>query len=180
MAFPRTRSLVPSSWFGGRDWWDSWDVPSRLLDQHFGSELRDEDLLPSQLYRGVSLRPFRRQLSRNTGVSEVKNEEEAFQVKLDVSHFAPEEITVKTVNNSITVTAKHEEKMDEHGFVSREFTRRYVLPEGVSPEAVTSSLSPDGVLTVTAPKQPPLAANERVVPIAIQGGVTTALPVKHE
>lgn len=98
---------------------------------------------------------------------------------LDVSHFSPEEITVKTVDRCVSVSAKHQERMDEHGFVSREFTRRYQLPEDALPESVSSTLSADGVLTVTAPKRPQLSANERLVPIAIQGG-PTPLPVQHD
>ena len=33
---------------------------------------------------------------------------------------------------------------DEHGYISREFHRRYRLPPGVDPAAVTSALSPEG------------------------------------
>lgn len=76
------------------------------------------------------------------------------QVILDVQQFLPEEITVKTVgNNNIIVEAKHEERQDEHGFVSRHFVRRYVLPPSHDVINITSSLSSDGVLTITAPKK---------------------------
>lgn len=39
---------------------------------------------------------------------------------------------------------------DEHGFIAREFHRRYRLPPGVDPAAVTSALSPEGVLSIQA------------------------------
>lgn len=48
---------------------------------------------------------------------------------------------------------------DEHGYVAREFHRRYRLPPGVDPAAVTSALSPEGVLSIQAapaPAQAPL------------------------
>ncbi|KAJ8403855.1 hypothetical protein AAFF_G00347230 [Aldrovandia affinis] len=45
----------------------------------------------------------------------------------------------------------HEERRDEHGYVSRCFTRKYTLPPGVESEKVTSSLSPEGILTVECP-----------------------------
>lgn len=48
---------------------------------------------------------------------------------------------------------------DEHGFIAREFHRRYRLPPGVDPAAVTSALSPEGVLSIQAtpaPAQAPL------------------------
>lgn len=80
---------------------------------------------------------------------------DGFQVSMDVQHFQPNEITVKTENNQVVVNAKHEEKRDDHGYISREFTRRYVLPEGFKSEDVTSTLSSDGVLTVKAPRRDP-------------------------
>lgn len=43
---------------------------------------------------------------------------------------------------------------DDHGFVSREFQRKYRVPTGVDPGSITSSLSSDGVLTITAPRKP--------------------------
>jgi crystallin alpha B len=70
-----------------------------------------------------------------------------------VQQFSPDEITVKTVDNDVIVEAKHEEKKDEHGFISRHFVRRYVLPMSHDAIGVTSSLSSDGVLTITAPKK---------------------------
>lgn len=76
-----------------------------------------------------------------------------WQVILDVQQFSPEEITVKTVGNQVIVEAKHEERQDEHGFVSRHFVRRYVLPASHDVINITSSLSSDGVLTITAPKK---------------------------
>ncbi|KAJ8963110.1 hypothetical protein NQ318_018575 [Aromia moschata] len=63
------------------------------------------------------------------------------QVILDVQQFAPNEIVVKTNGNSIIVEGKHEEKQDEHGFISRHFVRRYVLP-GRTTSAALSRPSP--------------------------------------
>lgn len=76
-----------------------------------------------------------------------------FQVILDVQQFSPDEIIVKTVDNNIIVEAKHEERKDEHGFITRHFIRRYILPSSHDSLQVTSSLSSDGVLTITAPKR---------------------------
>lgn len=67
---------------------------------------------------------------------------------VDVSHFAPEEIAVKTVDNTIVVTAKHEDRPDDLGFISRQFSRKYLLPKDIDPLTVTSSLSPEGILTI--------------------------------
>ncbi len=53
---------------------------------------------------------------------------------------------------------------DDHGFVSREFMRKYRVPAGVDPASVTSSLSSDGVLSVTAPRKH-TDGPERSIPI---------------
>jgi crystallin alpha B len=85
---------------------------------------------------------------------------------LDVQQFKPDELTVKTVNDCVVVEGKHEERQDEHGFISRQFQRRYKLPSDIEPDAVVSHLSSDGVLTISAPKKAlPESANEKVIPI---------------
>lgn len=61
------------------------------------------------------------------------------------------------------VHAKHEEKSDTKS-VYREYNREFLLPKGTNPEAIKSSLSRDGVLTVEAPL-PQLAITDRNVPI---------------
>jgi crystallin alpha B len=74
---------------------------------------------------------------------------------------------VKTVNNFVVVEGKHEERQDEHGFISRQFQRRYKLPNDVEADTVVSELSSDGVLTIFAPKKAlPAATGERIVPIS--------------
>lgn len=75
-----------------------------------------------------------------------------FQVNMDVQHYKPEAISVKAINNSVVIIdGKHEERQDQHGFIKRQFTRRYQLPKGLHSDDVVSSLSSDGILTVKAP-----------------------------
>ncbi|CAH2042530.1 unnamed protein product, partial [Iphiclides podalirius] len=166
-------SIVPMMF---RDWWDDWDRPSRLLDQHFGMGLRKDDLISSlsslpssSIFRNSYFRPWRTSLARQESASTINMTKEKFEVILDVQQFAPEEITVKASNNCVVVEGRHEEKQDEHGFVSRQFTRRYILPAGYDTADLVSTLSSDGVLTVTAPKRPPPNSGERIVPITKTG-----------
>lgn len=72
-----------------------------------------------------------------------------YQIMVDVSHFTPEEISVKMVDNTVVVTGKHEDKADNYGYVSRQFSRKYLLPQDVEPETVTSTLSADGILSIS-------------------------------
>lgn len=167
------------------DW--SFGHPRRLMDQHFGLALTPDDLLsvvvaPQRTLNREYYRPWRHlaAAARDVG-SSIKADADKFQISLDVQHFAPEEISVKTADGFIVVEGKHEEKKDEHGFVSRQFVRRYALPEGTLPETVESKLSSDGVLTITAPRKVPESIKgERTVPIAQTGPVRKEIKDQNE
>lgn len=79
---------------------------------------------------------------------------DGFQVNVNVQDYSPDELSVKAVDNTIVVEGKHEERQDEHGFISRQFTRRYTIPNGYDIKSCISHLSSDGILTL---KAPPLA-----------------------
>lgn len=166
-------SLIPMLF---SDWWEDLDRPHSLLDQHFGLGLRPEQLTPSSIlapYRSRLMpagyyRPWG-ELLRNGdgGTSVVEADKDQFKVILDVQQFKPEEINVKVVDKCVVVEAKHEEKRDEHGWISRQFERRYLIPDQCNIDEVASSLSSDGILTITAPrKEQPKIEGER--PIKIQ------------
>lgn len=96
----------------------------------------------------------------------MKLDKDLFSVLLDVKHFSPEELTVKVVGDYVEVQAKHEERQDEHGFISREFHRRYKVPPTVNPAAITSALSAEGLLSIQAPVTDGTKTEERSIPIA--------------
>merc|ERR1739838_1065133 len=97
----------------------------------------------------TSFRPsFNRQLSE--GRSDVSTADGIFKITLDVKNFDPEDIKVKTVGDVVEIQGRHEEKKDETGVVKRDFTRKYNIPTNVDPLAITSALSQDGILTVSA------------------------------
>lgn len=159
-----------------------WPVPSRILDQDFGLALTPDDLLTavacpvrSQDY----FRPWRQLISRDVS-SSIKADKDKFQINLDVQHFAPEEISVKTSDGYIVVEGKHEEKKDEHGYISRQFARRYALPKGCNEESVESKLSSDGVLTITAPRKELAVKGEKPVPIQQTGPVRKEIKEGNE
>ncbi|XP_001504528.1 heat shock protein beta-1 [Equus asinus] len=164
-------SLLRSpSWDPFRDWYPA---QSRLFDQAFGLPRMPEEWaewfrhggwpgyvrsLPGVAIEGpaavaVPGPAYSRALSRqlSSGVSEIRQTADRWRVSLDVNHFAPEELTVKTKDGVVEITGKHEERQDEHGYISRCFTRKYSLPPGVDPTLVSSSLSPEGTLTIEAP-----------------------------
>ncbi|KAL3283621.1 hypothetical protein HHI36_006760 [Cryptolaemus montrouzieri] len=159
---------------------DSYIRPTRVMDQQFGLCLDPEDLLspvvdPRQF--GLCLRnpvgyirPWRSALSQKDTGSTIAVNKDKFEANLDVQQFKPEEITVKVSgNNTVTIEGKHEEKQDEHGFISRQFVRRYVLPQDCDAGKIESKLSSDGVLTITAPKIKTSEAEHKTITIQHTG-----------
>ncbi|KAL5290816.1 CRYAB.2 family protein [Megaselia abdita] len=96
-----------------------------------------------------------------------KQEEDTFKVYFDVSDFTPEELFVKTVDNVVVIEGKHEEKEDGNCLVSRQFLRKYPIPEGFDPETVRSSYSETGkVLTIRGTKMKSVEdSKERLIQI---------------
>lgn len=102
------------------------------------------------------------------GWSVVKNDKNQFHVSLDVQQFKPDEVSVKIVDNYIVVEGKHEEKEDDHGVISRHFIRKYLVPEQCDADKASSSLSSDGILTITAPRKPEAVENKKEKVIQIE------------
>ncbi|EDW18174.1 heat shock protein 67B3 [Drosophila mojavensis] len=100
--------------------------------------------------------------TRSTG----QDKEGNYQVHLDVGLFEPGELSVKLVDNCVIVEGKHEEREDEHGHVYRHFVRRYPLPKEYNADAIASTLTDEGVLTITVPPlNPKVEGAERIIPI---------------
>ncbi|XP_043259454.1 alpha-crystallin A chain-like [Colletes gigas] len=124
-----------------------------------------QDFLPKQLFDMMSRnvgdrypiaysRPWGDLLREGKGGSStVKADKDKFRVDLDMEHFAPEEINVKVVDRFVIVEGKHEEKQDEHGWISRQFSRKYMIPKQCDIDQVMSKFSSDGVLSIVAPRK---------------------------
>ncbi|XP_038670434.1 heat shock protein beta-1 [Scyliorhinus canicula] len=184
---------IPFSFLRSPSWdpFRDWHYPGRLFDQSFGLPpfTRDWPIDWPGMWPGY-LRPSLAEIpepaaavgtvapsapagvlsrQQSTGLSEIKVTSDNWKVNLDVNHFAPEEITVKTKDGYVEITGKHEERQDEHGFISRCFTRKYLLPPDTDPAVVCSTLSPSGVLTVEAPmKKPALQSSEITIPVTYE------------
>ena len=59
-------------------------------------------------------------------------DKEGLHLKLNVSHYEPKDLSIKVVGNRLIISGKHEKKSDEHGFVTREFTRELMIPEVIN------------------------------------------------
>lgn len=131
------------------------------------------------LYAAGGLCPYPKTVSSIEKTTHIGKD--GFQVNLDVQHFTPDEISVKTIDNTIVIVAKHEERQDEHGYIARQFQRRYRLPKGFNVKDVASSISADGILTVKAPPATPsLEGNVRLVQIQQTGPARSPIPNESE
>uniref|UniRef100_A0A1A8DFI6 Heat shock protein, alpha-crystallin-related, b15 n=1 Tax=Nothobranchius kadleci TaxID=1051664 RepID=A0A1A8DFI6_NOTKA len=173
----------------------NWTQPSHIFAQDFGLPpfLEPSDLdwldwakkrLASSSWPGFAQTPLLplfvgqnpgvldpktlRQLT--SGVSEIRTGQNSWKVNLDVNHFSPEDITITTKEGYLQISGNHEERQDKHGLVSRCFTRKYKLPQGVDLQHISSCLS-GGVLSVEAPVAGTSISNpssEMVVPVQIR------------
>ncbi|XP_053618069.1 uncharacterized protein LOC128679694 [Plodia interpunctella] len=86
----------------------------------------------------------------NSPLIEGEGEVKTLKLQFDVSSFDPSEVKVKIVEDFLIVSATHQEKSD-NSTVFREYHKEILMPKGVNPQDVISSLSKDGVLTVQTP-----------------------------
>ena len=98
---------------------------------------------------------------------EEKTKEGKFEAKLDFSGFKPEEIKIQLRGNELNITGKHISERDDF-YLSRDYSRRILLPDDVNLSSVTSRLSKEGLLVVEASRDPALLPQERSVDVTIE------------
>lgn len=172
--WPRPREVV--SKFGRRDnndrWWKDWpadwprmDIMMPKFSSHldrFDRNWRDDPFW-RDLYPRWAEPIFKDGLDVRTNIS---NDRNRFAVDIDAYQFRPEELTVKTLDDTLLIEGRHEDVRDSDNYTKMYFVRKYQLPPDVHPQDITSSISNSGKLLVEARK--PYAAiegRERNIPI---------------
>ncbi|XP_055296575.1 heat shock protein 23-like [Sitodiplosis mosellana] len=117
------------------------------LPSHLSISPKELELIQSLIRYGQ----LRRLIDFNRLAPKSHIGKDGFEVRLNVENFRPEEITIKTVDDSVIIEAKNERKNDNE-LVSSHCRRRYELPSGFRPEEITATMSSDGVLTVKCPR----------------------------
>merc|ERR1712200_135537 len=121
-------------------WENGWMFPRRWMLPSLKNEFKDMNLFQS----------------KDSEVIRVKEDDNKMEVSLDTSQYRPDELSVSESGGVVSVEGKHEEKAEDgRKMVSRQFARKYTLPNGAKPEDVVSNLSSDGVLVITAKRSPP-------------------------
>jgi len=164
-----------------KNFWGKFDRQLKRLESHEETSAKqdankedDEDswIFPRRLMRLPSLfneEKAKDLIMRDDQTIKVRNDEKTFEVSLDTHNFRPDEIKVNVVDKVLNVEGKHEEKSEDGSkYISRQFIRKYILPEECPPEEVVSNLSADGVLLITAPKKLAIKDTNRKVPIQVE------------
>lgn len=108
--------------------------------------------------------------TRGSDLLKMKEDEEKFEITLDVQAYRPDELKVTTTaDNTVVIEGRHEERGDRgagsnemrSSSVQQQFCRQYTLPPSCEPLMVVSNLSRDGVLIVTAPKKRPMLKQQK-------------------
>ncbi|KAK3747235.1 hypothetical protein RRG08_005871 [Elysia crispata] len=99
------------------------------------------------------------------GGSQIENADKEFRIRLDLSHYKPEEVKITMDSHKVTVHAKHEERQDNHGFVSREMTRTYKLPNDVDVNSASSTMNANGTLSIKMSKSAMEIPKEVKIPV---------------
>ncbi|XP_018324285.1 alpha-crystallin A chain-like [Agrilus planipennis] len=157
-------------------YWDPFRS-SRVYNRGFGLDPDDLLALTVPFQRNLYLNPWQAPIR---DVSPIVSDKDKFQVSVDVQHFKPDEISVKTSGNTVVIEGKHEEKPDEHGFIFRHFVRKYDVPNDHDLNQVQSTLSSDGVLTITAPKKAIGGQGVTSIPITQTGQPSKPMESKRE
>ena len=96
-----------------------------------------------------------------------KTDDDKFVVTLNLRGFKPEEIKVQLRGHELTVTGKH--RAEEDGsYLSRDYSRRVLLPDDAELSSVTSRLSKEGLLTIEVARDPALLPSERNVELSME------------
>ncbi|XP_054665967.1 heat shock protein beta-3 [Grus americana] len=130
------------------------ETPIRYQEQFDVQELEAHKLdhslyaLPGPSTAALSSRKCIAESTAGAGKSGQEEENTCFQVLLDVVQFRPEDIIIQTFEGWLLIKAQHGPRMDEHGFISRSFTRQYKLPNGVENKDLSALFCHDGILVV--------------------------------
>ncbi|KFQ46566.1 PREDICTED: heat shock protein beta-3 [Nestor notabilis] len=130
------------------------ETPVRYQEQFALQELEAHKLdhslyaLPGPSTTAQSNRRRTAESTAEAGKSGQEKENTGFQVLLDVVQFRPEDIIIQTFEGWLLIKAQHGPRMDEHGFISRSFTRQYKLPDGVENKDLSALFCHDGILVV--------------------------------
>ncbi|XP_076446219.1 alpha-crystallin A chain-like [Babylonia areolata] len=120
------------------------------IDDFFRENMRRMDAM----FRMSPWRILEESAHRTHGTSaevvEAKFGKDGLHLEINLSHFQPDDVAVRISGDRLVISGKHSSKQDEHGFVAREFTREFLIPEDIDTETLSCRLTDEGHLVVSA------------------------------
>merc|ERR1711944_326014 len=118
--------------------------------------------LPKQWMLPQVLQDFHLPEMKDSLMLGLQDEKDKTEVTLDTSGYKPDELKVEIKGGELCVEGKHEGRSQSgEVMVSRQFSRRFGLPQNVKKEDIVSNLSQDGVMVITMPKEQRIEEVER-------------------
>lgn len=89
--------------------------------------------------------------SSASGLIDQTNDGKELKLTFDLTGYKPEDLSIKVIdNNTLKVHAVHIDN-SRGNQIHREYTRQYILPDGLQPELLRARMSENGTLTVEVP-----------------------------
>ncbi|KAK7067256.1 hypothetical protein SK128_020021 [Halocaridina rubra] len=104
-----------------------------------------------------------REMKEENQAVNVTSDNTSHKIVLDVHDFSEGDVKVKVIGErEVLVEGQIENKKEEASSVSMgKFSRRFLLPDDVDVDAISSVMSQDGILTIVAPKKKNLHSQEK-------------------
>jgi HSP20 family molecular chaperone IbpA len=94
--------------------------------------------------------PFRRLSPHSIPIQGVVQRGDVYRINVDVDGFKPEEISISLRDNTLTIEAKVDRKMDDGSKFQQECSREMTLPDAVDETSLKAFLGADGILSIEA------------------------------
>jgi crystallin alpha B len=170
--WPRPQQLVDRFWRDTDRWWRDWPSDWPRMDTimpRFSSHLDrfDRNWRNDPFWRDLYPRWAEPIFKEGIDVkTNIVNDRSRFAVDIDAYQFRPEELQVKTLDDTLLIEGRHEDVRDADNYTKMYFVRKYQLPADVNPQEIQSAIDSHGRLTVEARKQyAAVEGRERSIPI---------------
>ncbi|GFS47855.1 hypothetical protein TNIN_115221 [Trichonephila inaurata madagascariensis] len=101
---------------------------------------------------------------------------EIFRIVLNVKQFLPTELELKIVDKELVVRGEHGSLLDEHGIVSRKFTRKFEIPDDVDVDTFRSLVDRNGLLVIEAERLEAEYRGGKPIPIYVERSSSSEKP----
>jgi HSP20 family molecular chaperone IbpA len=172
MDWPSPREMIDRFWRDSETWFNDWPSHWPKMDAvmpRFSNHLDriDRNWRNDPFWRDLYPRWAEPIFKEGIDIkANIVNDRQRFAVDIDAYQFKPEELQVKTLDDTLLIEGRHEDVKDQDNFTKMYFIRKYQLPSDVNPQEITSAIDSSGRLTVEAPKKyQAIEGRERLIPI---------------